>query len=60
MGGSFATAQAPQNWFFVGPAPFHVPEGALPLHFFLEHPQGRIDVVIAHEDLHDRDALSKG
>ena len=40
MGGSFATAQAPQNWFFVGPAPFHVPEGALALHIFLEHPAG--------------------
>jgi len=27
--------------------------------FFLSTPQGRIDVVIAHEDLHDR-CLSKG
>src|ERR1041385_6241341 len=36
----------------VGPAPLHVAEGALALHLLLEHPQRRVDVVVAHEDLH--------
>ena len=45
--------------FFVGPAPLHVAEGALALHLFLKHPQGRIDVVVANEDLHNRDAFPK-
>src|SRR5580704_2723888 len=37
---------------FVSPAPFHVAEGALALHFLLEYPQCGIEVVVAHEDLH--------
>src|SRR5215469_10556524 len=47
------------GWFFVRPTPLHVPEDALALHLFLEHPQSPIDVVIAHEDLHVRDASLK-
>jgi hypothetical protein len=40
--------------FFESPAALHLAEGALALHLFLEHPQGRIDVIVAREDLHDR------
>src|SRR6202035_504464 len=43
--------------FLVGAAPFHVPESALTLHFLLEHPQSGIDIVVAYEHLHRRDAF---
>src|ERR1700719_1209072 len=43
--------------FLVGAAPLHVPESALTLHFLLEHPQGGIDIVVAYEHLHRRDAF---
>src|SRR5215472_8307270 len=38
---------------FVGSAPFHFPKSTLALHLFLEHPQSGVDVVVAHEHLHD-------
>src|SRR5438445_13894329 len=50
-------ARAAFRWFLVGPAPLHLAEGALALHFFLEHPQRGIDVVVADEDLHRGDAF---
>src|SRR3989442_780053 len=45
-------ASAAFRRFLIGPASLHLAEGALALHFLLEHPQRGIDVVVADEDLH--------
>src|SRR5690348_13831073 len=37
---------------FISPPPLHLAKGALPLHLLFEHPQRRIDVIVAHENLH--------
>src|SRR5271155_5474132 len=43
--------------FFISPPTLHFAEGALPLHLFLQDPQCRIDVVVAHENLHEQLSL---
>src|SRR5207248_3250031 len=45
------------GWFFIGPPTLHFAEGAFPLHLFLQDPQCRIDVVVAHENLHEQLSL---
>src|SRR6202011_646592 len=50
-------ADAAFRRLLVGPAALHLAEGALALHFLLEHPQRGIDVVVADEHLHRGDAF---
>src|SRR5258708_38716101 len=40
--------------FFISPPTLHFAEGAFPLHLFLQDPQCRIDIVVAHENLHEQ------
>src|SRR6266851_5642145 len=42
----------------VSSPPLHLAKGALALHFLLQHPEGRVDVVVAHENLHRGPILS--
>src|ERR1700736_1522234 len=40
--------------FFISPPTLHFAEGAFPLHLFLQDPQCRIDIVVAHKNLQER------
>src|SRR6516162_1101017 len=46
--------------FFVCTPAFHLSESAFALHLFFQHAQCRIDVVVAHENLHQRLSLWPG
>src|ERR1700732_4845396 len=43
--------------FFISPPTLHFAERAFPLHLFLQDPQCRIDVVVAHKNLHEQLSL---
>jgi len=51
-------AHAAFRWLFIGPAPFHLTERTLALHFFLQNAQRGIDVVVADKDLNRGAALT--
>src|SRR5579863_7114370 len=43
---------------FISPPPLHLAKGTLALHFLLQHPEGRVDVVVANKNLHRGPILS--